>query len=64
MEKGKFGFVDQTGGKLPGSEKLLCEMTLRDGNIVYDLNGMSAVPWEKVPPQAGRGQTAGGAAKK
>jgi dihydroorotase len=60
IEKGKFGFVDQTGGKLPGSEKLLCEMTLRDGTIVYDLNGMSAVPWEKVPPRpAGRGPAAG-----
>src|SRR5689334_14592122 len=59
IEKGKFGFVDQTGGKLPGSEKLLCEMTLRDGTIVYDLNGMSAVPWEKVPPRpAGRGPAA------
>jgi hypothetical protein len=40
-------------------------MTLRDGTIVYDLNGMSAVPWEKVPPRpAGRGAAAGDAPKK
>ena len=33
IEKGKFGFVDQTRRPVvDGSEKLLCEMTLRDGN--------------------------------
>ncbi len=67
-QKGKFGFVDQSGGKFEGSERLLCEMTLRDGTVVYDLNGMSALPWEKVPPRApgrgGRGQGPGDAAKK
>ena len=57
LEKGRFGFVDQTGGRLDGVEKLLCEMTLRDGNVVYDLNGLTTVPWEKVPPRApGRGR--------
>jgi len=29
METGKFGFVDQTGGRFDGAERLLCEMTLR-----------------------------------
>ena len=57
LEKGQFGFTDQTGGRLDGAQKLLCEMTLRDGSVVYDLNGMTAVPWDKVPPRApGRGQ--------
>ena len=53
------GFVDQSGGRFDGTAKLLCEITLRDGKVVYDLNGMTAVPWEKVPPAAGgrgRGQ--------
>ncbi len=52
LEKGKFGFVDQSAGRLDGTQKLLCEMTLRDGKVVYDLNGMTSVPWEKVPPAA------------
>src|SRR5437899_929563 len=57
--KGKFGFVDQSGGRLNGTERLHCEMTLRDGAIVYDLNGMSAIPWEQVPARpAGRGPAA------
>jgi dihydroorotase len=56
LEKGKFGFVDQSTGRLDGTQKLLCELTLREGRVVCDLNGMTAVPWEKVPPAApGRG---------
>ena len=57
LEKGKFGFVDQRGGRFDGSQKLTCELTLRDGKVVYDLNGLNAVPWEKLPPDDfGRGQ--------
>jgi dihydroorotase len=57
VEKGKFGFVDQAGGRFDGTQKLLCELTLRDGNVVHDLNGMAAVPWENLPPpgRGGRG---------
>jgi dihydroorotase len=54
LEKGKFGFVDQIGGRFDGTAKLLCEIALRDGKVVYDLNGMTTVPWEKVPPAAPR----------
>ena len=59
LEKGKFGFVDQLGGRFDGTQKLLCELTLRDGNVVHDLNGMTAVQWEKLPPTAGRGGRGG-----
>jgi dihydroorotase len=52
LEKGNFGFVDQAGGRFDGTQKLLCELTLRDGKAVYDLNGMTALPWEKVPVRA------------
>jgi dihydroorotase len=58
LETGNFGFVDQAGGRFDGTRKLLCELTLREGKVVYDLNGMTAVPWEKVPvraPMQGRG---------
>ena len=49
VEKGRFGYVDFTGGKLEGTQRLGCEMTVRDGKVVYDLNGLIADPWEKVP---------------
>jgi dihydroorotase len=49
LEKGKFGFVDQNGGRMDGTQKLICELTLRDGRVVYDLNGMTHVRWDKIP---------------
>lgn len=41
MRTGKFGFFDYTGHKLETDKKLECEMTIRAGRIVYDLNGMA-----------------------
>jgi dihydroorotase len=54
LKEGKFGFVDAGGGKMDGTRKLEAEMTIRGGNVVWDLNGMSAIAWEKQPvPQPG-----------
>jgi dihydroorotase len=39
IREGKFGFFDYTGYKLTHNKKLECEMTIRGGKIVYDLNG-------------------------
>jgi dihydroorotase len=50
LDKGKFGFLDQRGGRLDGTERLGCELTLRDGNVVWDLNGLAAPAWETMPP--------------
>ena len=41
IRKGKFGLFDYTGYKLEADKKLECEMTIRDGRIVYDLNGIA-----------------------
>ncbi len=41
LRKGNFGFFDYTGYRQEGLEKLECEMTVRDGKIVYDLNGIA-----------------------
>lgn len=45
VEQGKFGYVDVKGGRIEGDRRLGCEMTLRAGKIVYDLNGRAGVPW-------------------
>jgi dihydroorotase len=42
LRSGKFGFYDYTGVKADGDKKLECEMTLRAGRIVYDLNGIAS----------------------
>jgi dihydroorotase len=43
---GDFGFVDSANLRMKGDRKLVAEMTLRDGVVVWDLNGMSARDWE------------------
>jgi len=40
--KGDFGFVDTRGYRKAGDQKLVCELTLRDGAVVWDLNGIAA----------------------
>jgi dihydroorotase len=49
MEKGDFGFLDVYSARLKGTQRLACEMTLRDGKIVYDLNGLGRPEWTTLP---------------
>ncbi|HEU4634746.1 MAG TPA: amidohydrolase/deacetylase family metallohydrolase, partial [Edaphobacter sp.] len=42
LEHGHFGFTDMDNVRVDGTQKLTDEMTLKDGKIVYDLNGMEA----------------------
>jgi dihydroorotase len=41
VRTGKFGFFDYTGYKVEGTQKLECEMTIKGGKIVYDLDGLA-----------------------
>ncbi|WP_345269846.1 amidohydrolase/deacetylase family metallohydrolase [Nibrella viscosa] len=41
LRDGKFGFYDKTGYKVDGKKKFECEMTIKGGKIVYDLNGIA-----------------------
>jgi dihydroorotase len=41
VRQGNFGLWDRMGYKLPAKQKFECEMTVRDGRIVYDLNGIA-----------------------
>ena len=49
LESGNFGFVDMYGALLRGDKKLTCELTFRDGKLVYELNGLSRTEWDKLP---------------
>jgi dihydroorotase len=49
LQQGAFGFVDSFGGKMRGDRKLVCELTLRDGRILYDLNGLARPEWQTLP---------------
>lgn len=46
-KKGSYGFVDSDGYRMDGSYKLEAELTLREGRVVWDLNGLSAPSWDE-----------------
>jgi dihydroorotase len=48
LDRGHFGFVDTFGARMSGSEKLECELTVRDGRVVWDLNGISREDWKTL----------------
>ena len=47
LQSGDFGFIDVRGWKIKGDKKLTCELTMREGEVVYDLNGISRPMWEE-----------------
>jgi dihydroorotase len=46
VERGKFGFVDQDSLVVEGTQRLVCEATLRDGKVLYDANGVTMAPYK------------------
>jgi dihydroorotase len=46
LDKGTFGFVDVGGSKVVGDKKLTCQMTVLNGDIVWDLNGLAATVYK------------------
>lgn len=52
IEEGSFGFIDPPGGRMAASQRLSCELTVRDGKVLYDLNGLTREPWETLDPSA------------
>lgn len=49
LRRGRFGFIDTGGGLLIGDQKLECELTVKGGQVVWDLNGISRPPWTEAP---------------
>ncbi len=49
LEQGQFGYLDMFGARLRGTQRLTCEMTLRYGRVVYELNGLSRPSWDALP---------------
>jgi dihydroorotase len=51
VERGNFGFVDSAGARKSGDQRIVCEMTLRAGKVVWDLNGRASQDWKTFPYQ-------------
>ena len=48
INRGDFGFVDINGGRAKGTLKLSSEITLKDGLVYWDANGMTREDWDKI----------------
>jgi len=53
LDKGSFGFVDMHGARMDSTHKLICELTVRDGKVLWDLNGITRDRWDKLPANYG-----------
>ena len=53
LEKGQFGLLDSAGARMPGTQRILCELTLRKGVVSWDLNGLAAQDWKTFPYHKG-----------
>jgi len=47
LQNGDFGFVDMSGIRMDGKQKFICEMTVQNGKVVYDLNGLSSTSFKR-----------------
>jgi dihydroorotase len=48
LRRGEFGFVDSGGNRMLGDQKLECELTIKAGQVVWDLNGRSRPMWTET----------------
>lgn len=48
LVQGNFGFYDGGNGKIEGRQRLECEMTFKDGRVVWDRNARAAVDYRQL----------------
>ncbi|MCW5982304.1 MAG: amidohydrolase/deacetylase family metallohydrolase [Bryobacteraceae bacterium] len=53
VSEGQFGFVDVNGARMRGDKLLLAELTVRDGRVVWDRNGITREDWTNLPKHYG-----------
>jgi dihydroorotase len=53
LMEGDFGFSDSDRGSLRGRRRLFCELTLREGEVVWDWNARTGRDYRELPPDYG-----------
>ena len=53
LMQGEFGYADASSGRLAGKQRLVCEVTLREGRVAWDWNARGASDYKKLPPDYG-----------
>jgi len=51
VDHGRYGFLDSAGARNAGAQMIVCEMTIRKGVVVWDLNGRASQDWKSFPYQ-------------
>jgi dihydroorotase len=46
VDRGQFGFIDSAGARNAGTQAITCELTVRGGKVVWDLNGRASEDWK------------------
>ena len=47
--EGRFGYADGARGTIAGDRRLMCEMTLKGGRVVWDWNARTGTDYRKMP---------------
>jgi dihydroorotase len=50
LQRGQFAFLDSGHGKLIGDKRLRCVLTVREGKVVWDTEGLSLTEWRNAGP--------------
>jgi dihydroorotase len=45
IANGKFGYLDYTTARFDATQRITCELTIREGKVVWDLNGIAGQDW-------------------
>lgn len=53
IQQGEFRFRDPFGGAFAGKRRLFCELTLKDGKVMWDWNSRTGVDYRKLDPLYG-----------
>ncbi|MGL5955041.1 MAG: amidohydrolase family protein [Brevinema sp.] len=53
IHKGVFAYKDICNGILPATERIYCEMTFRNGELVWDYNARCGIPYQELDSLCG-----------
>lgn len=53
LATGKFAYADAANGRIEGTQRLFCEMTLKEGRVVWDWNARMAQDYRKLGDRYG-----------
>lgn len=53
LAQGDFRYADAFGGRVTGKQRLICELTVRQGKVAWNLNSLGGVDYRKLDPTYG-----------